>query len=176
VDVTRSIHDVLLEGRTRRDVAIVDMRARILRREPALDGAAVTCASAGAMDAIGLGFDLDEPSPVARVIVDLMGPRLGRPYFGAGNVISLKKTEIQPFKVVGVATRDYVEWEIEARAIVDGDETQITIDNNGEPFHITGRARPREAVGPGAGYGRYYEWVWYEQPQRLAISAQPPAQ
>lgn len=171
VDVGRSIHNVVLEGRTHRDVAIVDMRARILKREPMLTGARISCASAGATEAIGVGFDFDEPRPTARTVKDLPSGELGGAYFARGNIVSLKKTEVQPFQVVGVASRDYIEWEIDARAVIDGKEQDITINNNGKPFRITGGAE-----GPGASkvrYGRYYEWVWYEMPQRLSISDKP---
>ena len=171
VDVRRQIENLVLEGRTHRDVAIVDMRAKILRRDPLLTGATVSCASAGAIDAIGVGFDFDEPRPTARRIKDLSGHDLGAPYFARGNILTLKKGEVQPIQVVGLASRDYVEWEIEARAVIDGKEKDIRINNNGEPFHITGGP---EGVEPSrVRYRRYYEWVWYETPQRLDISDRP---
>jgi hypothetical protein len=167
VDVGRAIYDVLLEGRTHRDVSLVDMRARILKREPVLTGAEIRCASAGAIEAIGVGFNLDEPSPSARSISNLETGELGEPYFARGNIVALKKSEIQPFQIVAFASRDYLEWEIAARVIVDGDEKEITIDNNGQPFRITGAAESPP------GYARYYEWVWYEMPPRLYSSDQP---
>jgi hypothetical protein len=170
VDVRRSIHNVVLEGRTHRDVAIVDMRARILRRASIFTGAEISCASAGAIDAIGVGFNLDEPNPAARRIKDLPSGKLGDPYFGRGNIVSLRKTEVQPLQIVGLANRAYIEWEIDARVVIDGEEKKITIDNNGQPFRITGGTPPGEAS---ARYSHYYEWVWYETPQRLSISDKP---
>lgn len=171
VDVGRSIHNVVLEGRTHREVAIVDMRARILKREPMLTGAMVSCASAGAIDAIGVGFDFDEPRPTARKVKDLLGGELGAPYFARGNIVSLKKTEIQPFQIVGLASRNYVEWEIRARAVIDGKQKDIRINNNGKPFQITGGAEGVDSSK--VRYRRYYEWVWYETPQLLHISSKP---
>ena len=88
------------------------------------------------------------------------------PYFGQGDVVVLKKNEIQPFQVVAGVKDSYVEWEIEARVVVDGEEREITIDNNGEPFRQTGTARK-------GGYSRYYEWVWYEQPPYLYAGNEP---
>jgi hypothetical protein len=168
VDVGQSIYSVVLEGRTHRDVAIVDMRAKILKRERILTGADVHCQSAGAMDAIGVGFNLDEQSPTARTIKDtpVTDPReaLGGPYFGGGNIVLLKKTEVQPFQITGVTSRDYVEWEITAQALIDGSKEEITIDNNGQPFRITGGSATTD-------YSRYYEWLWYDTPQRLYISS-----
>lgn len=157
VDVGQSIHNVILEGRTHRDVAIVDMRARILKRKPPLAGAEIFCASAGAIDAIGVGFNLDEPDPRARRIKDLYSRELGPPYFGGGNVVTLRKTEVQPFQIVTFAGRGYIEWEIEARAVIDGKEEELIIDHNGEPFRLTGAAEP---TADGQPYQRYYEWVW----------------
>jgi hypothetical protein len=173
VDVGQSIHSVVLEGRTHRDVAIVDMRAVVLKREPMLTGAEIKCQSAGAIEAIGVGFNLDEHKPTARTIRDLLlTDPLGGPYFAGGNIVSLKKTEVQPFQIVGLVSRDYVEWEISARVLIDGQEEEITIDNNGEPFRITGGSQTAANV-PSVDYSRYYEWVWYETPQRLYISDEP---
>ena len=170
VDIRRSIHSMVLEGRTHREVAIVDMRARILKREPILTGAHIGCQSAGAMDAIGVGFNLDENSPVARKVEDLYAP-LGGPYFGGGGIVSLKKTELQPVQMVGLASRAYVEWEIDATAVIDGEERKVTIDNNGEPFRITGG--PEAVERSRVRYDRHYEWIWYEPRQRLEVSDRP---
>jgi hypothetical protein len=165
VDVGQSIHDLVLEGRTHRDVAIVDVRARILKRQPPLAGARISCQSAGAVEAIGMYFNLDETAPVARKITGYHEVQ-DEPYFGQGNVVSLTEGEIQPLQVITEVRRDYVEWEIDVELIIDGEEEEVTIDNNGEPFRITGERRKRD-------YARYFEWVWYEQPQYLYTSDQP---
>lgn len=158
VDVTQSIHHLLLEGGTRRDAVIVDMRARILKRERPLSGARIHCQSAGAIEAIGVAFSLDEPTPVARELKPFAEP--GEPYFRHGNVISLTKSEIQPIEVVAQVGGDYVEWEIEADVIIDGSKKTITINDHGQPFRLTG-SRPM------SDYQRHYEYVWYEQPPYL---------
>lgn len=163
VDVDQSITGVILEGRTRRDLTIVDMRAHVLRREPPLRGAVVLCSSAGAEDAIGVAFNLDERDPVARTITNDF--RTGRPYFERGKVVTLKKAELQPLAVYGQTSRYYVEWVIEAEAIVDGKKRTITITNNGRPFRLT--ARP-----PANDYAHFFEWVWYEEPNYLYSSTQ----
>jgi hypothetical protein len=122
------------------------------------------------MEAIGVGFNLDEPDPRARQIKGPFGDELGQQYFAGGNVVTLRKTEVQPFQIVGLASRDYVEWEIEARVVIDGKEEQLIIDHNGEPFRLTGA--PRGSTN-GQPYERYYEWIWYEQPQGLYRSNVP---
>lgn len=169
VDVGRSLYNAVLEGRTHRDVAITDMRAKILKRTSPLTGAEISCQSAGALDAIGVGFNLDEPDPRARKLKDLFSD-LGALYFGGGNVVTLRKAEVQPVQIAGFASRDYVEWEIHARAVIDGKEEELIIDNNGEPFRLTG-APPKSNGAPQ--YDRYYEWIWYEMPQHLYASDVP---
>lgn len=164
VDIDRSIHHLLIEGRTHRDVAIVDMRARILKREPPLRGARISCQSAGEIDAIGVMFDLDESAPLARELLPDYRP--GEPYFGSGKIIRLTKTEIQPVHVAARTKRSYVEWEIEARLILDGKERVVRINNRGEPFRLTGKRRLGD-------YARHFEWVWYEKPERLYVGAKP---
>jgi hypothetical protein len=164
VDINRSLHALLLEGSTHRDVAIVDMRARIRKRARPLGGANIRCASAGELGAIGVFFNLDESRPTARALRP--GLRPGKPYFAGGNVVSVTKKELQPFRIVAEVSRDYVEWDIQADLIIDGEAETLTIDNNGEPFRLTGER------GHGD-YTRYYEWVWYEEPQRLYVSDEP---
>lgn len=179
VAVGESTTHFILEGRTHRDVAIVDMRAKILKREPVLRGAAVSCESAGDVGAIGVVFNLDEPDPVARrVLTDEQRMKmleegnddpgdLGGPYFARGNIVRLTKSEIQPVEVVARTTRNYIEWEIEADVIVDGDERTVVINNHGDPFRITG------GLNKFGDYGRFYEWRWYRQPQDLYIGTEP---
>lgn len=166
VDVNQSITDLLLEGHTYRDVAIVDMRARILKREPALAGARISCASAGAIDSIGVTFNLDESSPLART-TDPHSSIPGKPYFGRGNVVSLTKNELQPVQVVARVSDSYVEWDIDADATIDGKERKITINSHGRPFRIT-------ASRPVADYGRHFEWVWYENKRPYLYASDKP--
>ena len=164
---------MVLEGRTHRDVAIVDMRARILKREPLLTGALIGCSTQGEVPAIGVGFDLDETNSPARKVKFRYLP-LGEPYFGTGNIISLKKSELQPFRVVGLtAGKYYLEWEIVVTVVIDEDEQELMINNNGEPFRITG-GRPSFATD--VKYDRYYEWAEWAigpPPSPLKIGDQP---
>jgi hypothetical protein len=183
VDIGIVKEALVLEGGTSRDLSIVDMHAKILKREPALDGAHISCESAGAAGAIGVLFNLDEARPMARKLVVSLpnnqswrkfhptgdgGSYYDGPYFEQGNIVRLVKGEIQPFLLVGITTDDYVEWEVEADVIIDGEAQTITINNDGEPFRVTG------SIPKQTGYGRYYEWQWYEQPQRMWIDDHPP--
>jgi len=158
-DVNFSITDLLLEGATRRDVTILDMRAKIVKRGPPLAGAEIGCASAGSIDALCVAFNLDEETPIARKIVESIRP--GTPYF-QGNVVELKKGEQQPFEVLALTNRHYVEWEIEADVRIDNKDRTVTISNHGKPFKIT---------ASGKSYGRYYEWLWADQTPHLYIGS-----
>lgn len=159
VDVGVVREALILEGGTRRDLSIVDMHARILKREPPLHGAEIHCESAGAEPAIGIGFDLDEARPVAREITEPFSLEFDGPYFAQGNIVRLVKGEIQPIELVGKTQRSFVEWEVEADVIIDGQPQTITINNGGEPFRVSGPAK--------TGYTRYYEWQWARQPPRM---------
>jgi hypothetical protein len=64
---------LLLEGGTSSDLSIVDMRAKILKRQPPLDGAQIHCESAGALGAIGVVILLDDEQPVAREMLSPYG-------------------------------------------------------------------------------------------------------
>lgn len=163
--VGTSISDLLIEGGTDRDVTIVDLRAKIVDRRAPMHGAEFHCESAGAVAGIGVSFDFDEPQPVARLVSDDADD--GTPYFAKGDVIVLKQGEIQPIQITATASRDeYVAWDLEVDLVVDGASETITIDEGGEPFQIT----PGQ---PNADFKRYYEWLWFESPQRLYESQEP---
>jgi hypothetical protein len=168
-DVERLTARLTLEGGTRHDVSIVDMRARIRKREPTFGGASILCASAGAVGGIGILFDLDDQHPVALKLTDGDALTTAGPYFAGGDIINLAKSETLGFEVVGTSTRNYVEWEIQADVIIDGKERTVTIDNHGQPFRVTG-ARNREG-----GYHRYYEYRWNETPPHMYMASTPPA-
>jgi hypothetical protein len=91
----------------------------------------------------------------------------GEPYFGQGNIVRLEKGETQPFLLAGISTSEYVEWEVEADVIIDGEAQTITINNEGRPFGVTGN---------NTAYGRFYEWQWYEKPMRMWIDDHPSPQ
>jgi hypothetical protein len=171
---------LLLEGGTSSDLSIVDMRAKILKRQPPLDGAQIHCESAGALGAIGVVFLLDDEQPVAREMLSPYGDAnepepigyesgvpYGEPYFGQGNIVRLEKGETQPFLLAGISTSEYVEWEVEADVIIDGEAQTITINNEGRPFGVTGN---------NTAYGRFYERQWYEKPMRMWIDDHPSPQ
>jgi hypothetical protein len=132
-----------------------------------MHGAFVGCPTAGGVAPIGLSFDFDERQPVARQ-ANGASAEWDEPYFGNGNVIVLKKGEIQPIQVTANSTHDYVAWDFVAELLVDGDREEITIDDEGRPFQITG-------APVGLKFERYYEWpsLFPEKPQHLYISRTP---
>ena len=156
--------NLIIEGGTERDVTIVNLRAEIVDRKAPMHGAEMHCQSAGAIGGIGISFDFDELEPVARKVSEDADD--GRPYFQNGDVIMLKQGEVQPIQIAATVTHSYVAWNLIADLVVDGDSETVTIDDNGEPFQLT-------AGPPQVEFDRYYEWLWFEQPERLYVSQVP---
>ncbi|MDX6623812.1 MAG: hypothetical protein QOE75_1744 [Solirubrobacterales bacterium] len=164
VEVGRSTRSLVFEGTTHRDVTIVDLRAEVVRRSAPMAGAQIKCSSAEGVAALGFSFDFDQPQPIAIRIGE--GPEDEVPYFQNGNVIVLKKGEVQPVLIVSSVSRDYVAWNLAADLIIDGEEESVTIDDDGHPFELTG--------GDGdLRYEGYYEWQWFEAPARLRVASKP---
>lgn len=154
---------LIAEGRTLKDVAIVGIQARIVRRDKRANGALISCESAGAVDVIALGLNLDEPEPVARTINEESG-KFEEPWFSQDSAVTLTKGELLPFRITATTKKSYVEWELEIQMIIDGEREEMVLDNEGEPFRTTAPlARPTD-------YERRYEWAWYEQPPKLVVS------
>lgn len=167
-DVYKATERLILEGGTLRDVAILNMRAKIVKRGVPSSAASIRCESAGAVGGIGILFDLDKQDPVALKLIDGEALTTAGPYFAQGNIIKLIKGETQGFEVVGLAKYSYVEWTIEADVMIDEKEETITITNHGRPFRVTG---PRDLK---SGYQRYYEYQWYKVPPRMYIGNKSP--
>ncbi len=175
VDVNYVVEQLMIEGGSTHKIEIEDMRAKVLRREPALRGASIGCQSAGATEAIGVLFDLNDPRPVAQKIVRNAVEGGGQydvfstagPYFSDGKVVGLATGETQPFQVVGVTKDAYIEWEIEATVYDHGKLKTVTIDDNGEPFRVTGATA-------GERYKRYYEYMWYSSHPHMYAGPRRP--
>lgn len=165
-DISKTILSVLMEGRLQGQATIVGMRAKVLDRRSPPDGAHVGCASAGANEAIGIVFRLDDSDPTAlkppgTSAAPLDPSEASEPYFATGNTISLAKGEEVPLQITAVAADSYVEWAIELELVVDGEQRTMTLDDHGKPFRTTG------PLGDDSAYAESYEWAWYEQPPQL---------
>jgi hypothetical protein len=164
VRVGKSVYDLVVEGATHRDVTIVGLRPEIVERGAPVNGAEFHCQSGGAVGAIGVAFDFDEPHPVARR--DKEEPNAGSPYFASGNAIVLKDGEIQPIQVTNEITHGHVAWNLLVELVIDGESKTVTVDDDGKPFELT-------AGPPQVDFSRYYEWLWFENPGRLYSGDRP---
>ena len=106
------------------------MRAEVLSRRPPLSGALVFCPSAGAGQALSVGFNLDQPNPVALRIDnegELGPPRFGRPYFKDG-YLTLAKGEVAVLEVYARTSRCDCRWRIVIDALVDGRQQVLPVE------------------------------------------------
>lgn len=145
-DIGAAKKSFTLEGGTDRGVTISDIHAKIQTRTKPLAGAYIECASGGGVEGIPLGFNLDDPIPVAR------DPRTNQPYFTSGNTIDLSQSETQGFEVAGESSKSYIEWTLEVVYVVDGERRTLELDDKGKPFRVTGSSENEN----GGGYRRYF--------------------
>jgi hypothetical protein len=163
--IGKSILDLVVEGSAEHEVTIVDLRPEIVVRKKPVHGAQFRCASAGAVEAIGFEFDFNEPHPVVREVGH--GEGRGSPYFSDGDTIVLKQGEVQPIQITAIAAEGaYVAWNLVVEAVVDSKIETFTVDEHGRPFQLTPDL-------PANSFDRYYEWLWFETPQRLYRSHKP---
>jgi hypothetical protein len=140
-DANHTILKLIVEGRRSSPVLITGMRALVKKRVPpspqmiAIGSGGESGASVGKV-----GFDLDEPNPVARIVPELPtgSVPLGPPYFGEFT-ITLADREQQVFQVIANTAESDVEWTIELSVQVDGVDQRFEVDNNGEPFRTSVR-------------------------------------
>jgi len=144
---------LLFEGRRNGGITVTSIRARSLKRTEPYSGSRIACPSAGAEDNVGIGFDLESPSPVARS-VDTAG-NLGEPYFSQHS-ITLSKGETITLTAMGKARRQAHRWIIEVSFVADGDEGKVTIGDAG--YRTTPDVQ---------GYQTSWVWDWANEPARL---------
>lgn len=134
-------------------IAIVDLRAVIVRKSPPVDGTFFFSTTQGTGNA-QVGIDLDAVRPVARDIVKGRTPRLGRPYF-AEHHVPLKDGEPAVFQVTAIPSRHTYDWQLEATLLIDGQQVVRAVmdDKTGQPrtFRVTGYAKHYRAAYTNAG-------------------------
>jgi hypothetical protein len=135
VDAARTYLSISIEGMNDVPVLIQSMRARIEARQPPIRHTTAECETAGVVELTRIGFDLDEPSPVAREFRD--DGSLGGPFFEARN-ITIAEGEVLPMSITAFAERCYCRWRIEVDAVVEGEPQTFVLDQNGRPFGTTG--------------------------------------
>ncbi|MGW3469332.1 hypothetical protein ACWDKQ_12855 [Saccharopolyspora sp. NPDC000995] len=125
---------VTIEGARSRDVVITNMHARILSREPNIDGTLFCIPPQGGLPAEKIGFDLDEFHPLARV---LDGGKLGGPYF-ADQAQQLADGETVVFQVESRAARGHYRWVIDVDLVIDGKPQTYTAKPADGEFEMSG--------------------------------------
>ena len=144
-------HRVLVRGIVKDGVVITDMRAKITKRTPAVDGALLFCPAAGSMEPIGLAFDLTKSDSAPAQRYDPNSYKTVN-QFADGFAISVAENESVPLMVDTTLPKDAVEWHIEADVLVGGVRQTIIIDNEGKDFYSPGRRQDNQyRQGHGAG-------------------------
>jgi hypothetical protein len=161
VDVSPSNLKITIEGRSSATVVINDVRARVLSRDDVPEATLVTCPSAGANEAIGFGFRLSEVTPIAREIASNFPTVLGKSFFATRNV-TVADGEALRFDVQAQADAGTYSWVIDIDAVVNGQRSVLTIDDDGHPFRTS---------SPPSAPAQTWDWAWNESPRRFVNCA-----
>jgi hypothetical protein len=161
---------LLLQGQAEDGVTIVDMRARITKTQPAIDGALLHCPAAGSKDPVGLQFDLGaSPVAPARRVDPSSGKEVVQ--FAAGAAITVADKESVPLAIEVALPQDAAFWHLEADAVVGGERRTIVIDDGGKDYFSPGR-RPLNQYREGHGAGVFFtDWGIDETARRLPLSS-----
>ncbi|WDZ83542.1 hypothetical protein [Micromonospora cathayae] len=120
-------------------VFVRQIRARVVRRTPPISGAFLFHNSQGGGEPLEIGFDLDEPDSLAR-LVGSDGHTLGAAYLDRRS-LTLSPNEPLTIDVQAYTARSYCEWVIELDLDLDGKRRTHVVDDHGQPFRSTGLAR-----------------------------------
>jgi hypothetical protein len=155
-DVGRLTLRVALQGRSNREIRVVDIRPTEIQRMPPLHGSLFYLPPQEGAASIVLLLDLDNPSPVANAVAryDEWGPVPGRPFFES-STIRLGDRDEDVVMIRATAQRSAVKFRLKLRYLIGGDLKETVIDDHGRPFGIT----PLNCVRRGiASYQVAYTW------------------
>jgi hypothetical protein len=156
LDVERLTLRVRLEGRSHREIRVVDIRPTDIRRAPPLGGTLFFMPPQEGAASIPLILNMDSPRPVASAVAryDEWGPVPGRPYFES-TTIRLADREEDIVMIRATAQRSAVRFRLKIDYLIGGELKSTVIDDDGRPFGIT----PLNCINRGiASYGVAYEW------------------
>ena len=114
---------------------------------------------AGPAEAIGkIGFNLDDPAPTAREMIDRDGGQVFGEDFFTNKVQYLKRDDGFAYHVVVQAQKHYCEFRLKIDASLGGASQTVTVDDHGRPFRVSGLiCAPTGDVCPKfSAYGRAY--------------------
>jgi hypothetical protein len=130
VDPSITVLKLVVEGQTKHSVRVIGMRVGIDRRQAPVTGTLLHAGTEQGDDITQVGFDLDENDPVARTVRE-EGPSVdnyfGAPYFSARQTKTLAQGEQEVFQITARTLKSYVEWHIELKLLLDGQEQTMKV-------------------------------------------------
>ncbi|MFI5688471.1 hypothetical protein [Streptomyces sp. NPDC051636] len=144
-----SLIKLVLEGRRKDPVKVIEMEAVKQQCRAPLQGTAIVGYTAGGEENVGLLFDLDSPRPVAKeppaVAMEtekIDSSKLGN-YFD-NHSVALDYGEKQTFTIKAYSLKSFCDFVIEI-TVIDGNSTAMQkADDAGQTFRVTARRPYRE--------------------------------
>lgn len=134
---TEPRYRVLLRGIAKTGIDIIDIRAKVTRRAPAIDGALLTCPGQGAAEPTDLSFNLANSDSAPAQRYDNNSTKVVN-QFADGFVISIAENESVSLMIETALPKESIWWHIEADVIVGGHRRTIVVDNEGKDFYSPG--------------------------------------
>lgn len=129
---------LVLANSTQDTIAITDMRALVIKSEPAKNGTLLRCPpDLGGTPPIAMAFDLNTTNRAVATIESSDGTMV--PQFRDGFVITFESGEVVPLAATAFLPPDSVTWAIEADVLIDGQTHVTEIDGGSEGFVTAGR-------------------------------------
>ncbi|MEV6796999.1 hypothetical protein AB0M91_01460 [Micromonospora rifamycinica] len=120
-------------------VFVRQIRARVLKRSAPLSDTFLYQGGQGDGAPLKIGFDLDEPESIARVIRE-KDETLGAAYVDR-RALTLTPGEPMTIDIQAYTDRSYCEWVVELELDLQGEKRLQVVDDHGRPFRSTGLAR-----------------------------------
>ncbi|MDA2807991.1 hypothetical protein [Nocardiopsis suaedae] len=153
---------VILRGARPEGARIMQMRAE---REcgPPDSGTLFYSPDAGLDPVESAYFDLDSPDPVAQRVDEFNEP-VGE--FFAGDTYQLEQGEEVVFDIIGATQNRACEFTIGLDVLADGDRSTVSIDDEGMPFRVSGRA-PADAYEAAYVGGVVVDGAWHRVDEEI---------
>jgi hypothetical protein len=163
---------LVVRGHSNQEVRILDIRPLAQRARP-VSGTLFSIPPQEGRPSMDMMLELDDPIPLLRTLVITEAFKLkgGRPFFES-NSIRLADGEQDVLVIRATANRYSVEFKLEIRYLIGGDEKRTIVDYHGRPFAVSGM-HCGQARGF-ASYLRAYELTYGSEGQLRLVPVRHP--
>lgn len=132
---TAAQFQLVIQSDTSKAVLVEDMRVRMLRELPELNGPAVSCPSAGHVNFRPININLDSSPPTISYRINNQSAPFG---------FTLSEGETEVFDITASSRKAHYIFDIQLNLVIGGQPQTLIVTDNGQPFAVSATKATKE--------------------------------